>query len=280
MRIFTLARSLGETDTTIQVEQNPIHSTMAPNRKVLKIGTELISYEGYTTTPPYTFHDCVRGIDRTTVNAQPTGYMFGLLDVSEFGATSVYLDQYSDLQDEVADGIAELWDAGLEFIHFDGLEGVNPPFWYHVAGAQYRVFAKLTPEPIFAEGAAKTHFSWHMLTGGNAFDVFRPEKLKEETIRHPFVAGGSRDVIAYTFQRQEAFYAVYWHISGDGELELPLEPADLVVLESLEEGIGASSGARRDTSVVPLGKRRYLKTSKSRKDELMAAFGDARILDA
>ena len=396
-RIFTLARSLSETDTTIQVEQNPIHSTMTMNRKVLKIGTELVSYEGYTTTPPYTFHGCVRGIDKTTVNAQPKGHMFGLLDVSEFGATSVYLDQYSDLQDEVADGIAELWDAGFEFIYFDGSEGVNPPFWYHVAGAQHRVFAKLKPEPIFAEGAAKTHFSWHMLTGGNAFDVFRPEKLKEETVRHPFreaprmrdnltrlnfgwlgywlpdeetigtqpdqlefvtskaaawdcpvsihadpgklarhprtadnfevlrrweevrarkwlsdeqkqmlrnpeqefillldeesnfelvpcdrvpgVAGGSSDVIAYTFERKGALYAVYWHISEDRELELALKPEDLVVLESLEEGIGASPGERKDTSLVPLGNRRYLRTDRSRKDELIAAFGGARILD-
>jgi hypothetical protein len=398
LRIFTLARPLGETDTTIHVEQNPIHSTMTPNRMVLKIGTELISYEGYTTTPPYTFHGCVRGIDRTTVNAQPKGYMFGLLDVSEFGATSVYLDQYSDLQDEVADGIAELWDAGFEFIYFDGSEGVNPPFWYHVAGAQYRVFTKLKPEPIFAEGAAKTHFSWHMLTGGNAFDVFRPEKLKEETIRHPFteaprmqnnftrlnfgwlgywlpgeetvgtqpdqlefvtskaaawdcpisihadpeklaqhprtadnfevmrrweevrakkwlnedqkqmlrnaeqefilllderddlelvpydrvtdVAGRSRDVIAYTFERKDALYAVYWHISADKKLELPLKPNDLVALESLGKKIGVGAGEREDTSVVPLGNRRYLRTSRSKKDELIAAFRNARILDA
>ena len=159
---------------------------MARNRRVLKIGTELISYRGYTTTPPYMFYGCERGIDKTTINAQPAGYMFGLLDVSEFGATSVYIDQYSDLQDEVADGIADLWDAGFEFFYFDGSEGVNPPFWYHVSGAQYRVFSKLKPEPIFAEGAAKTHFSWHMLTGGNAFDVFRPEKLKEANNKTSF----------------------------------------------------------------------------------------------
>ena len=397
LRIFTLARPLGKTDTTIQVEQNPIHSTMAPNRRVLKIGTELISYEGYTTTPPYTFHGCVRGIDKTTVNAQPEGHMFGLLDVSEFGATSVYLDQYSDLQDEVADGIAELWDAGFEFIYFDGSEGVNPPFWYHVAGAQYRVFSKLEPEPIFAEGAAKTHLSWHMLTGGNAFDIFRPEKLKEETIRHPFreaprmrdnftrlnfgwlgywlpgektigtqpdqlefvtskaaawdcpvsiqadpatlaqhprtadnfevfrrweevrarkwltdehkqmlrdaerefillldesndfelvpydrvmnVAGGSADVIAFTFERKKALYAVYWHISADKRLELPLKPKGLVALESMGKEIEATAGEREDTTVVPVGKRRYLQAGSSKRDELIAAFGKARILD-
>jgi len=396
LRIFTLAKPLGETDATIHVVQNPIHSAMATNRRVLRIGTELISYEGYTTTPPYTFYGCVRGIDKTTVNAEPTGYMFGLLDVSEFGATSVYLDQYSDLQDEVADGIAELWDAGFEFIYFDGSEGVNPPFWHHVAGAQYRVFSKLKPEPIFAEGAAKTHFSWHMLTGGNAFDVFRPEKLKEETIRHPFreaprmwnnftrlnfgwlgywlpseetigtqpdqlefvtskaaawdcpvsisadpatlaqhprtadnfevlrrweevrarkwltdeqkrmlrdaeqeftllldekdefelvpydrvmsVAGGSRDVAAFTFERQNALYAVYWHISADKRLELPLKPEDLVVLEGMGKAIEAAAGERGDATVVPVGKRRYLRTSRSKRNELIAAFGDARIL--
>ena len=81
---------------------------MANNRRVLKIGTELISYKNYTTTRPYKFTGCVRGIDETTINAQPAGYIFGFLDVSEFGATSVYIDQNSDLQDEVAEKIADI----------------------------------------------------------------------------------------------------------------------------------------------------------------------------
>jgi hypothetical protein len=398
LRIFTLAKPLGETDTTIHVQQNPIHSTMAGNRRVLKIGTELVSYEGYTTTPPYTFHGCVRGIDNTTVNAMPEGTMFGLLDVSEFGATSVYIDQYSDLQDEVADGIADLWDAGFEFIYFDGSEGVNPPFWHHVANAQSRVFSKLSPEPIFAEGAAKTHFSWHMLTGGNAFDVFRPEKLKAETIRHPFreaprmqdnftrlnfgwlgywlpgddtigtqpdqlefvtskaaawdcpisihvdparldkhprtadnfevfrrweearagdwltdeqkqmlrnpdqefillldendrlelvpcdripnVAGQSRDIIAFTFERNDGLYAVYWHISADKQLELPIAPEQVVLMESIGKELDTEAGNQAGTTVVPVGKRRYLKTSTATRDELVAAFAEARILES
>lgn len=397
VRIFTLAKPLGLTDTAIQVQQNPIHSTLAGSRRVLKIGTELISYEGYTTTPPYTFHGCVRGIDRTTVNAQPAGCLFGLLDVSEFGATSVYLDQYSDLQDEVADGIADLWDAGFEFIYFDGSEGVNPPFWYHVAGAQYRVYRKLKPEPLLAEGAAKTHFSWHMLTGGNAFDIFSPETLKEETIRHPFreaprmrdnftrlnfgwlgywlpsdttigtqpdqlefvtskaaawdcpvslhadpavlarhprtadnlevlrrweevrarkwlterqkqrlrepgqefvllldeqndfelvpcdrvadVAGGSREVMAFTFVRKRALYAVYWHIAADKILELPLHPKDVTLLAGMGRELEATPGERANTTLVPVGKRRYLKTSRTKRAELLAALAQARLRD-
>lgn len=185
LRYYTLAEPLSKNDTTIYVEQNPEGTTMADGCRVLKIGTELISYHGYTTTPPYKFTGCVRGIDETTVNAQPAGYIFGLLDVSEFGATSVYIDQNTNLQDEIAEKLADIYDAGFKFIYFDGSEGVNPPFWFHVASAQYKVFSRLNPEPVFAEGAAKTHFSWHMLSGGNAFDIFSPESLKEETRRWP-----------------------------------------------------------------------------------------------
>jgi len=397
LRIFTLSEPLGKADTTIYVEQNPQGSTMAGNRKVLKIGGELVSYKGYTTTYPYKFYGCVRGVDETKAGAQPEGYMFGLLDVSEFGATSVYIDQYSDLQDEVAAGIADLWDAGFEFFYFDGSEGVNPPFWFHVANAQWRVFSKLKPEPIFAEGAAKTHFSWHMLTGGNAFDVFRPEKLKEETIKHPFreaprmqdnftrlnfgwlgywlpgektigtqpdqlefvtskaaawdcpvsihanpaslenhprtadnfevfrrweevrakkwlteeqkkmlrdpeqeftlllneknefelvpcdqikdIANGSRDVIAFTFKRGNDLYAYYWHISGDKKLELPVKAGNLVLMENLGSAIQLQAGAGDDKTVLPAGKRRYIKVANLSVDDLENAFKNSRILD-
>jgi hypothetical protein len=113
------------------------------------------------------------------------GYIFGLLDVSEFGATSVYIDQNTDLQDEVAEKIADIYNVGFKSLYFDGSEGVNDPFWFHVASAQHKIFKRLDSQPLFAEGAAKTHFSWHMLSGGNAFDVFSPETLKEETRKWP-----------------------------------------------------------------------------------------------
>ena len=397
LRIFTLAKPLSKTDTTIYVEQNPENSAMAKNRRVLKIGTEFISYKGYTTSPPFKFTGCERGINKTTINAQPVGYIFGLLDVSEFGATSIYIDQYSSLQDEVADYIADLWDAGFEFFYFDGSEGVNPPFWYHVSGAQYRVFSKLNPEPILAEGAAKTHFSWHMLTGGNAFDVFPPEKLKEETIKHPFkeaprmkdnftrlnfgwlgywlpsektigtqpdqlefvtskaaswdcpvaihanldilvrhprtsdnfevfrrweevrakkwltdeqkqmlrnpnqeytllvneknefelvpyekitnVANGSREVIVFTFERNKDLYAVYWHISGDKKIDLPIKSEDLTLMENIGKEIQIPTGQTGDHTILPVGNRRYIKTSKLTRDELVTAFKNAQIID-
>lgn len=185
VKTFTLSESLGRDDSTVYVEQNPQGSVMADGCRVLKVGTELVSYENFTTVPPYKFTGCVRGIDKTTVNDLPKGTIIGILDVSEFGANSVYIDQRTSLQDEVAEKMAHLYDAGFEFIYFDGSEGVNPPFGINVALAQYRVFKRLNPQPLFAEGAAKSHFSWHMLSGGNAFDVFRPERMKEETRNWP-----------------------------------------------------------------------------------------------
>ncbi len=182
---FSLAKDLGLVDNVVYVEQNPQGCTMAEGCRVLKAGTELISYEGYTTEPPYKFTGCRRGIDNTTVNALSKGYSIGILDISEFGATSVYIDQRTSLQDEVAEKIATIYNLGFQFFYFDGAEGVNPPFGINVGLGQYRVFKRLNPAPLFAEGAAKSHFSWHMLSGGNAFDVFPPEEIKKQTCRWP-----------------------------------------------------------------------------------------------
>jgi hypothetical protein len=101
--------------------------------------------------------------------------------MSEFRCNSCYLDQATDLQDEIAEKIAKFYnECGFSFIYFDGSEGVLPPAGINVPLAQYRVYRKLVPEPLFAEGAAKGHFGWHMLSGANAFDVFEPNVFKEE----------------------------------------------------------------------------------------------------
>jgi hypothetical protein len=50
------------------------------------------------------------------------------------------------------------------------------------------VYNCLNPAPLFAEGAFKSHFSWHILSRGNAFDVFKPEYMKEAVRRHQIPA--------------------------------------------------------------------------------------------
>lgn len=185
-RMFTLAKPLSKEDTTIYVYENPEDTVMHPKCRVLQFDGELIYYDSYTTEAPYCFTGCKRGHFDTTVTEHKYGTIGGIVDISEFGAQSIYIDQRTDLQDEIAEKIAKLYDAGFEFMYFDGSEGTNIPHYYYVPYAQYRVYRKAKKAPLFCEGAAKAHFSWHMLSGGNAFDVFPTEIFKEKLIEHPF----------------------------------------------------------------------------------------------
>lgn len=185
-KAFTLAKPLSIDDTTVYVYQNPEDTVMHPDCRVLQFDGELIYYEDYSTEAPYCFTGCKRGHFGTRVSAHNHGTVGGIVDISEFGAQSIYIDQRTDLQDEVAEKIAELYDAGFDFMYFDGSEGTNIPHYYYVPYAQYRVYRKAKKAPLFCEGAAKAHFSWHMLSGGNAFDVFPTDIFKEKLIEHPF----------------------------------------------------------------------------------------------
>ena len=182
---FTLAKPLGKDDTTVYVEQSTKNAVMADRCRFLQFDGELIAYEGFSKEPPYCFTGCVRGAKETRVTEHPVGQIGGILDVSEYGAYSAYLDQDSSLSEEISQLLADTYNCGFEFLYFDGSEGTNLPYAYHIPNAQYRVFKKLKKAPLFAEGAAKAHFSWHMLSGGNAFDTFKPPVFKEMIKVHP-----------------------------------------------------------------------------------------------
>ncbi|HNX04750.1 MAG TPA: hypothetical protein PKI32_04575, partial [Opitutales bacterium] len=188
-RRFTLAAPLSASmnDTEITVHEPTDDVVMYAPCRILQFGGELVSYESYTAAPPYKFLGVKRGAHKTRVAAHPHGEVGGILDISEFGAPmSCYADQNTGLQDEVAAKLARAYNCGFEYVYLDGSEGVNRPFNYHVANAQLRYWKLLTPEPSFGEGAAKTHFGWHMLAGANAFDTFPPEVFKAKLREFPF----------------------------------------------------------------------------------------------
>ncbi len=184
-RHFTLAKPLGTDDTTIYVEENPRGAVRHEKCRVLRFGGELIYYEDYSTEYPYCFKGCKRGHFNTNIVPHEMGTIGGILDITEYTATAVYIDQKTNLQDEIADKIAEIYDLGFEFLYFDGSEGVDAPYEFYVPYAQYRVYRKLGKEPLFCEGAAKSHFSWHMLSGSNAFDAFVTSEFKERISEFP-----------------------------------------------------------------------------------------------
>ena len=188
-RQFTLKEPIPASGgiTEITVEENPVDSPLHDHTRVIAFGGEGFEYEGFTTEPPYKFTGVKRGAFSTAATNHNKGEIGGILDISEFGrGTSIYINQDNDLQDEIAEKIARIYDCGFEFLYLDGSEGVNPPFGINVSLAQYRVASKLGKMPIFTEGAAKAHFGWHLQAGANAFDIFPPEVFKEKIIEFPY----------------------------------------------------------------------------------------------
>ncbi|MFB3905647.1 MAG: hypothetical protein ACE15E_19550 [Acidobacteriota bacterium] len=184
-RIFTLAEPLNEQSTTVTVEEDPRGCPAREDQRLLKIGNEIISYTEYNETRPYRFLGCQRGRLGTSSSSHTAGIKFGLLDVDEW-PVFIRFDQWTSIQDEAAALLASLYNqAGFRFAYFDGAEDVHEPYWFMVSWAQWRVYRRLDPPPLFAEGACKAHFSWHILSRGNAFDNFRPEVIKEQTRRYP-----------------------------------------------------------------------------------------------
>ena len=187
-RQFTLKEPIPSGNITeITVEENPIDSPLHDYTRVIAFGGEGFEYEGFTTEPPYKFTGVRRGAYGTDAAPHRKGEIGGILDISEFGnGTSIYINQDNDLQDEIAEKIARIYDCGFEFLYLDGSEGVNTPFGINVSLAQYRVASKLGKMPIFTEGAAKSHFGWHLQARANAFDIFPPAVFKEKIIEFPY----------------------------------------------------------------------------------------------
>ncbi|MFW5944482.1 MAG: hypothetical protein ACOCTU_04420 [Bacteroidota bacterium] len=180
-RIFTLSKPLSPGDTTVWVEEDPHLTTLDEERRILKVGNELIRYERYTTSPPYKFVGCERGVLDSEATSHPTGLKMGVLDVDTW-TRFVRFDQRTSIQDEVAERVAELYnEGGFESIYYDGAEDIHSPDWYNTAKAQYEVHKKLDSPPLFGEGASYSHFSWHMLSRGNPWDTqeYKPEELKD-----------------------------------------------------------------------------------------------------
>lgn len=198
---FTLAKSIHANDSIIEVEENPSSCTLDEGRKILRIGNELIEYRSYTSSRPFKFIGCSRGILNTNPLNAETGTTVGLLDVDTWNIF-VRFNQESSIQTEVAKKIGNIYDgAGFDFIYYDGAEDVPPPYWYNVAASQLKVHNQLKKSPVFAEGAAKSHYSWHLVTRGNAFDIFEPEYIKKAIDKYAVYAASvaEKDFTAVNF---------------------------------------------------------------------------------
>ncbi|MFV1968564.1 MAG: hypothetical protein ACC628_24340, partial [Pirellulaceae bacterium] len=172
VRSFTLAADVSADAGVLPVAENPEGCTLDEGRRLLKAGSELIAYESYDTDSGYHFVGCRRGHLKTSPSVHLRGESLGLVNVDTRPAF-IRFDQNTDIQDEAARRIADIFrqTGPYQMVYFDGAEDVHEPFWHHVASAQYRVFRLLEPRPPVCEAAHYTHFSWHMITRSNAYDI-------------------------------------------------------------------------------------------------------------
>ena len=193
-RPFTLAAGVAADSTTLPVREDPAGATLDAGRRLLKLDRELIEYGAYRRVPRFEFTGCRRGTLGTKAAPHTAGTLAGLLDVDTWPAF-IRLDQTTDIQDEVARRVAEIYrrTGPYDMVYFDGAEDVHEPFWYHVASSQYRVFRLLDPPPSVCESAHYTHFSWHMISRSNAYDtVAPPEGMKDFCRLMPCPTAASR----------------------------------------------------------------------------------------
>ena len=184
-RTFTLRGDINKKQTVILVEENPAGCTMEDGRRILKIGTELISYKNFTTSFPYKFSGCERGVLGTKSVKRKKGDLLGLLDVDTW-PIFVRFNQKTNIQEEVAERMGEIYkQAGIQFIYFDGSEDAPRPYWFNIQWSKLVAYKAFKPAPIFSEGAVKAHFCWHIQSRGNAFDTFKPEFTREAVRKHP-----------------------------------------------------------------------------------------------
>ena len=280
---YTLARPLpkSEEPCDVYVEQNPVAAPMHPKCRVLKFGTELMEYEGYTTERPYKFTGVKRRHLGTYAKEHPLGEIGGVLGVSECWAVSSYIDQDTSLQDEVGDMIAGIYDCGLDFLYFDGSEDANPPCTVNISLSQIRCvdrcIARTGRPPLFTEGCAKSHYGWHLQSGANAFDVFPPEVFKEKIIEYP-VAAAKR--LAKDFTRVD-FGWWDFYLPGQEVTIKDVKPYRKVKTVGTQPDIweyGTSKAAAYDCPATALMKLKKLRDHKRAPDilETMRRWEDVR----
>ncbi|NLU91495.1 hypothetical protein HGH90_06070 [Chitinophaga sp. Ak27] len=123
MQRTMLTRNIGPEDTIITVTDtcylNEFGGWEGNHTNVLKIGKELIEYNGVTTTLPYTFKGIKRGLYGTQKGSYQAGDTIVKLQPNCYHGFAPDLN----LQDAYADFYGHwLVEGGMDYIDFDGLE--------------------------------------------------------------------------------------------------------------------------------------------------------------
>lgn len=181
---YTLSRPVTADSDTIWVEEIPENVRMEDGRRLLQLDDELIMFTDVRKRRPYAFTGCRRGQYNSAAAPHQAMSEARHLDVDDW-PLFIRVDQNTGIQREIAERLGEIYaDCGFRFVYFDGAEDVPMPYWYNVSRSQLEVYNAMHPAPLFAEGAQKSHYGWHILSRGNAFDIFPPERIRPAMRRY------------------------------------------------------------------------------------------------
>ena len=111
----------------------------------------------------------VRGVFNSKAASHDKGQHFRLLDIDDW-PLFIRVNQNTGIQKEIAERLGKIYhEAGFRFVYFDGAEDVPMPYWYNVSRSQMIVYNEMKPTPLFAEGALKSHYGWHIFKSWECF---------------------------------------------------------------------------------------------------------------
>lgn len=187
MQRTTITKPVFEQDTTITVADtahfNEFGGWEGNETNVLKIGKELIGYDGISTTKPYTFLHVKRGLYGTQKGSFKNGTTIVKLQPNCYQGFAPDMN----LQDKYADYYGKLLtDGGMDFIDFDGLEsciyqGQGQYSFKRFFGKLFESYKQHGGKYLRVMGSAVGEGSWHYMSvcnvgGGN--NMFNPVQNK------------------------------------------------------------------------------------------------------
>jgi hypothetical protein len=92
------------------------------------------------------------------------------------------------------------------------------------------------------------------------------------------VANGRKEVRAFILERKNDVYVVYWHISANKSLELPLNKANVTLYQNMGQEESVKSDHEKFIT-IPVSNRRYIKAKEMPKEKLKDAFKNAKIIN-
>lgn len=175
---FTLAAPLSEDAAEITVRESTANVSMdvgytTTHNRTLRIGDEIIQFNGVTREAPFKFTGCKRGFHGTCVAAHTAGAAAGILKT--FWSGLYVPSPQTPLFDEIAKNTADVInECGFDGLYLDAIEGIRhmwgeENYWYYGERFVFEIVKHLK-KPIGMEYAGMTHGWWLYRSRYQAWD--------------------------------------------------------------------------------------------------------------